>query len=66
MKLAGTVYALHAFQKKSRSGIKTSQADLEKVKKRLALAEGIHAARDAAAEKEKQDKKKEASDEGKA
>jgi phage-related protein len=61
VKLAGEVYALHAFQKKSRKGIKTSQADLEKVKKRLKLAEEIHAVRIARAEQ----RKKEESDEEK-
>ncbi len=53
--LGGVVYALHAFQKKSRSGIKTSLADLEKVKRRLKVAERIHAARVAAALQEKED-----------
>lgn len=55
VKLAGVVYALHAFQKKSRKGITTSQADLEKVKKRLKLAEAIHAERLAAEAKKKQE-----------
>ena len=44
VRLAGVVYALHAFQKKSTKGIKTSRADLEKVKARLNLAEALHAA----------------------
>jgi len=34
---------LHAFQKKSRNAIKTSQADIDKVKSRLKLALEIHA-----------------------
>jgi phage-related protein len=41
------VYALHAFQKKSRKGIKTSPADLDKVKARVKLAMEIHAQREA-------------------
>lgn len=45
VKLAGAVYALHAFQKKSKSGIKTLKADLELVKRRLKLAKEIHAER---------------------
>ena len=36
-------YALHAFQKKSRKGKKTSQQDLELVKRRLRHAAEIHA-----------------------
>jgi phage-related protein len=47
VRLAGAVYALHAFQKKSRRGIKTPQADLDKVKARLKMAEEIHAQREA-------------------
>lgn len=54
VKFGGTVYALHAFQKKSRKGIKTSAADIEKVKQRLRLAEDIHARR-AAAEKQRKE-----------
>jgi len=45
VKFAGYVYALHAFQKKSRKGIKTSAADLDKVKSRLKIAQEDHAAR---------------------
>lgn len=45
VRLAGVVYVLHAFQKKSRRGIKTSRADIGKVKARLRLAEAIHARR---------------------
>ncbi len=43
VKLAGVVYALHAFQKKSKKGAKTSPADIDKVKARLKLAIEIHA-----------------------
>jgi phage-related protein len=45
VRLAGAVYVLHAFQKKSRRGIKTSRADIDKVKARFRLAEEIHARR---------------------
>lgn len=54
VRLAGRVYALHAFQKKSRKGIKTSAADLETVRRRLKWAEEDHAQR-RAAEKESTD-----------
>ena len=42
LKLEGAVYVLHAFQKKSRKGIQTSQADIELVKRRLARAAEIN------------------------
>lgn len=45
VKLRGVVYALHAFQKKSKKGIKTPQHDLELVRRRLRQAEEIHARR---------------------
>jgi len=45
VKLRGVVYALHAFQKKSRKGIKTPQHNLELVRRRLRQAEEIHARR---------------------
>ena len=54
VKFAGVVYALHAFQKKARKGIKTSASDIEKVKQRLKLAERIHAERLAAEQKGKE------------
>ncbi len=43
VKFAGTVYVLHAFQKKSKSGRKTPAAEIEKVKDRLKEAEKHHA-----------------------
>lgn len=43
VKFAGVVYVLHAFQKKSKSGIKTPPEELEKVKKRLKDAEKDYA-----------------------
>jgi phage-related protein len=43
VKLKGAVFALHAFQKKSRKGMATAQQDLERVRLRLRSAERIHA-----------------------
>ena len=37
------VYALDAFQKKSRKGIETSKLDLDRIKRRLKRAEELHA-----------------------
>ena len=34
VKIAETIYVLHAFQKKSKKGIKTPQADIELIKQR--------------------------------
>jgi phage-related protein len=39
VRFAGTVYVLHAFQKKSRKGIATSKSDIALVKSRLRDAE---------------------------
>jgi phage-related protein len=36
------VYVLHAFQKKSKKGIATPQAEIELIKSRLKLAEELH------------------------
>ena len=38
VRFAGTVYVLHAFQKKSKSGIKTPQADVNLIAERLRRA----------------------------
>jgi phage-related protein len=43
VRLAGRVYVLHVFQKKSRSGVKTAKADIDLVKERLKRAEEHHA-----------------------
>jgi phage-related protein len=43
VKFFGMVYVLHAFQKKSKSGIKTPLAEIEKVKARLREAMKHHA-----------------------
>ena len=45
VRFAGAVYALHAFQKKSKKGIKTPQFELEIVRKRLKEAEEDYAKR---------------------
>lgn len=42
MRFADAIYVLHSFQKKSKSGIKTSQQDLDMIKSRLKLAEAHH------------------------
>jgi phage-related protein len=36
------VYVLHAFQKKSKKGIATSQSDIELIRRRLKQAEALH------------------------
>lgn len=45
VKFAGAVYALHAFQKKSKRGIKTPPEELEVVRRRLKVAEEEYAKR---------------------
>jgi phage-related protein len=44
VRLAGRVYVLHAFQKKSKSGIQTPKAEINLIKSRLKRAEEEHAA----------------------
>ena len=39
VKYATAIYVLHAFQKKSKSGIKTSLEDMELIRRRLKVAE---------------------------
>jgi phage-related protein len=46
VRLAGTVYVLHAFQKKSTKGIATPRRELNLVKARLKLAEALHRERE--------------------
>jgi phage-related protein len=41
VQLAGTVYVLHAFQKKSKTGRATPKGDMELVRQRLAQAERL-------------------------
>jgi phage-related protein len=43
IRLAGALYVLHAFQKKSKQGIKTPKAEIELVRRRLKAAEEHHA-----------------------
>ena len=42
MRLRGVVYVLHAFQKKSKSGIATPKAEIDLIHQRLAAAERHH------------------------
>jgi phage-related protein len=48
VKFESAIYVLHAFQKKSKQGIKTPQAEIELVKRRLKAAEEDHKARSGA------------------
>jgi phage-related protein len=41
IKLGDEIYVLHAFQKKSKSGIKTPKEDIELIKRRLQTAQEI-------------------------
>ncbi len=43
VKFANRVYVLHAFQKKSRSGIRTSKSDIDLIKSRLKDAQELEA-----------------------
>jgi phage-related protein len=54
VKFKGVVYVLHAFQKKSTQGSKTSKSDIELVKSRLKIAEADYLRR----QEEKTDAKK--------
>lgn len=44
VRLAGRVYVLHAFQKKSKAGIKTPRAEIDLIRSRFKRAEEAHAA----------------------
>lgn len=44
VRLAGRVYVLHAFQKKSKAGISTPRAEINLIKSRLKRAEEEHVA----------------------
>jgi phage-related protein len=46
VRFARTVYVLHAFQKKSKTGIATPARELDLVKARLKLAEDLHRKRE--------------------
>lgn len=41
IRLAGRLYVLHSFQKKSKRGIATPQTEIDMIKRRLNLAEAI-------------------------
>lgn len=43
VRLAGRIYVLHVFQKKSKTGIKTPRSEIELIRSRLKRAEGEHA-----------------------
>ena len=45
VRLAGIVYVLHCFQKKSKTGIATPKATLDLIDQRLRIAETTHAKR---------------------
>ena len=47
VKLAGTVYVLHCFQKKSKTGIATPKATMDLIRQRLRAAEILHNERNA-------------------
>jgi phage-related protein len=42
VKFAGAIYVLHAFQKKSKKGIKTPKPEIELIRRRLKEAEDHH------------------------
>jgi phage-related protein len=42
VRLEGTVYVLHAFQKKAKRGIATQKGDIEPIRQRLRQAEAAH------------------------
>ena len=46
VRLAGRVYVLHAFQKKSKTGIATPKAEMELVRRRLKRATKLNAAQE--------------------
>lgn len=45
VKMKGVIYVLHAFQKKSKSGIKTPEFEIRKIQQRLKMAEQAYASR---------------------
>jgi phage-related protein len=51
VKYAGAIYVLHAFQKKSKKGIKTPMAETELIRRRLKAAEEHHEERRAEEER---------------
>lgn len=49
VKFAGSVYVLHAFQKKSKKGLETPRAEMELIRRRLKAAEKDHEGKNAEA-----------------
>jgi phage-related protein len=47
VRLAGVIYVLHCFQKKSKKGIETPKQTIELIQQRLRLAEAMHKKRSA-------------------
>lgn len=45
VKMKGVIYVLHAFQKKSKSGIKTPEFEIKKIQQRLKMAEQAYVSR---------------------
>ena len=45
VKFTDAIYVLHAFQKKSKSGIATPKTEIDLIRQRLADAERLHAKR---------------------
>jgi len=41
VKIKGVIYVLHAFQKKSKKGIATPNAEIDKIRRRLKEAESL-------------------------
>jgi phage-related protein len=46
VKFKGVIYVLHAFQKKSKKGVKTPQTEIDKIKSRLKQAQALYAESD--------------------
>ncbi|MBW7922327.1 MAG: type II toxin-antitoxin system RelE/ParE family toxin [Rubellimicrobium sp.] len=46
LRLKGVIYVLHAFQKKSKTGIRTPQKDVDLIRSRIRLAEEDHRTRE--------------------
>jgi phage-related protein len=55
VRFAGAIYVLHAFQKKSKTGIKTPKAETELIRRRLKAAEKNHEQRTAEEERRRSD-----------
>ena len=53
VKFAGAVYVLHAFQKKSKKGIKTPPAEMDVIRQRLKATEEHHEERRAEEERKR-------------